>query len=999
MVWPTTKAPQGFRVGRTLDRTFLGKFYHGNVEIDNLWKQNPKEIFKILKTLTSWEDLPDEVLEKYSNASFDDVKRIVLLWRGIEANFIACNTKLLCSAPCNLHRRLFRWCVTNGIHSYDATSKAWKKITLHILHFCNKVSWDENNPMPIGVPGTVNGTIGPDWFEMLPALQHFNIGKLCGDMSCVPISAYDDIGHLIQSRMTPPPPLTEARFETEYLELKRQFTRQSAFTAEMAQELDQALRRFGNYLEKTEWTARPHISLSGSGSYENSRTSGGRAIYVQERFIRLYVQQPATRNVVDKTIWGAPYVLKRGIKPYRTMCREHSLVEDVNFLHSAFREETAPGGLLAAIFSDVNAHESLEEPMFGLDKEFPHQILQLCVEEAVEKGYIPGPITYGVRDPTFSQRTIPTEVVLQPEGGNKIRGLSKAPACVTVILQPFAHFLAGLVGRYPTLRSAFSRSYKGWDLAVKLMRQKDNYIEPNSGFSVIDLVGSTNGFDWELVRRVLNHLVVRFARNHYEIAYFSICIGLLIAPRCMKIRKNQKSPYHRVIVTERGVHMGDPGSKETLCVIQALIELMVYSDVPKPPPSLIAGDDHGAARTYDRHRKLIAKHMEYGNEIQETKAQWSQQFVLFCEEMLVWVPEAINRGIPPWKLPPDEDHLNLHRDIIKMRFLGPFSSTGEFEISDNPAYGKGGALHEQLLVHKDTERKTFLLHTFSHWMASFLREDPLVYLPRAVGGLNVPWPHGFDELAELVADKVDPLIAKIYTTLSSEDDPPLVYHVLTRRMSTGASARGIIDPMTPMAVAQYAAIATSQFQDEAKTLDNFLAEVQSKKSYDCTHKDALRFARSSGYVSFGTIADNLDRMTAMRVSLAAAAGAFPLEEVLTVERERRPTPVEVLDQFIKVELPQSRRLYGIDPQDLKPDGDSVQKFTAWIKARAPNFISTMKKGWVPARAITDSLNGMTVKMPPPMGESIVMGSTADNFVQPQEGYSASVVSRKRLRST
>jgi hypothetical protein len=429
------------------------------------------------------------------------------------------------------------------------------------------------------------------------------------------------------------------------------------------------------------------------------------------------------------------------------------------------------------------------------------------------------------------------------------------------------------------------------------------------------------------------------------------------------------------------------------------MELMVYSDVPRLPPSLIAGDDHGAVRTYDRHRRLIATHIEYGNEIQETKAQFSVHFMTFCEEMLVYVTKAINRGIPPWKLPDDEDHLNIHRDTVKMRLLAPFSSTGEFQISDNPAFGKGSALYDQLLVHKNEERKNFILHTFNNWMASFLREDPLVYLPRCVGGLNVPWPHSWKELADYVIDNVDPILSMVYLTLSKQGDPPLLFHVLTRRMSTGASARGIIDPMTPMATVQYAQIAGSQFQDQSKELDWFLADVQSKKSYPCSYKDALANARRQGYVSYSTIADNLDRMTAMRVSLAAAAGAFPLEDVVQVSRERRPTPKEVLQTFINDELPHSRRLYGADPSDLKPTADSVAELRKWILAGAPNFISTMKKGWVPASAVTDSLNGMTIAMPPKVDAKPVPGSQDDEHFSPQEGYTASVISRKRLRSS
>jgi len=658
----------------------------------------------------------------------------------------------------------------------------------------------------------------------------------------------------------------------------------------------------------------------------------------------------------------------------------------------------APGGLLAAVLGNVNERLSLEEPMFGLDREFPHQILQLCVEEAVACGYVPGPAIEGPRD-FFVQRPIPTEVIFQPEGGNKVRALSESPAVVAVLLQPFAHWLASLVGKYPTLRSAFSRSYKGWDLAVRVMRSTDNFIEPNSGFSVIDLVGSTNGFDWNLCRRVLSRIVHRFSANRYETFYFTMAINLLLAPRLMKVRRDHQSAEHRVILTERGVHMGDPGSKELLCTIQALMELMVYSDVPRLPPSLIAGDDRGAIRTIDRHRRLIATHIEFGNEIQETKAQFSRVFVTFCEELLVYIDQAINRGVPPWSLADEEDHLNIHRDIVKMRLLAPFCSTGEFEISNNPALGKGSALYEQLLVHKNEERKNFLLHTFNNWMSSFLREDPLVYLPRAVGGLNVPWPHSFDKLADYVIDNVDPVISMIYWTLSNKDDPPLLYHVLTRRMSTGASARGIIDPMTPFATVQYAQIAGNQFLDQSRTLDWFLNDIQSKKTYPCTYKDALSHAKRCGYVSFGTIADNLDRMTAMRISLAAAAGAFPLEDVITVGRERRPTPREVLQTFIDYELPQARRLYGADPKDLKPTGESVQAFRDWIKAGAPNFISTMRKGWVPSSAVTDSLNGMTIDMPPKVDDKEVPGSIKDPHFEVQEGYAATVVSRKRLRTT
>jgi hypothetical protein len=174
--------------------------------------------------------------------------------------------------------------MTNAIHSYDNCAKAWKKITLHILHYANKVPVDLDNPLPPGTPESRNGKMLPPWFEMLPTLKYFNLAKLIGDFSTVPISAYDDLGHIVQSRMSPPPPLTEVRFEAEYLEIKRQFTRKGQFTQEMADETNRTVDRFGNYLANLEFKPRPHISLSGSGCYENPRMEGGRAVFLYSLF-------------------------------------------------------------------------------------------------------------------------------------------------------------------------------------------------------------------------------------------------------------------------------------------------------------------------------------------------------------------------------------------------------------------------------------------------------------------------------------------------------------------------------------------------------------------------------------------------------------------------------------------------------------------------------------------------------------------------------------------
>jgi hypothetical protein len=451
-------------------------------------------------------------------------------------------------------------------------------------------------------------------------------------------------------------------------------------------------------------------------------------------------------------------------------------------------------------------------------------------------------------------------------------------------------------------------------------------------------------------------------------------------------------------MTERGIHMGDPGSKEILCTIQALIELMVYNDVEKLPPSLVAGDDHGAVRTKARHDRLVAMHIAYGNEIQETKAQFSYNFCFFTEELLVYIPEAIGLGKAPWELKDDEDHLQIHRDILKMRLLSPYSSTGSFDIQKNPAFGKGSTLHSHLLYHKNECRKQFFLHTFNNWMASFLGQDPLVYLPRVVGGCNVPYPGTWDELAERVLAECHPALSKIYQTMSESDEENVTLHVLVRAMSTGNSSRGIVDPTTTFAATQYMALAKNQFGDQLKTTEQLLAEIQSTKSYQCSYHDAIAYAKRLGMMSTGDILENIDRMTAMRITFACAAGLIPVEEILAVRRDRVPTPSEVLDEFLTQELPHVQNLYRFDPSVVKATPESLSALETWIRKGAPNFVPKMRGEWVPGIAVMDSMVGMSIPFSHPQNRKRkIPGSIDDENIDIYPGYAATVISRKRHR--
>jgi hypothetical protein len=832
---------------------------------------------------------------------------------------------------------------------------------------------------------------------MFPALKHIALAKVLGDLGKVPDAAIKSVAYLIQRRSAPPPPLDDKRFEEEVESMRVQFIRRIELSESQMFETSAAMLRMGNFIEKANALPRPHISLSANGGYQSSRANGGKGMDIAKRFMTRYVHRAADRNFDGKTIWGAPLTLKKGVRPYRTICRHHELRDDIPFMRSAFRDEFAPGGLLKAVLSESSSYNSLEGPVLGLDEALPHQLLQLAHEECVAHGWLQGPAYHTLErnKVLFRPAPVPTELILQSENGDKVRGLSKPPSFVTLFLQPFAHFLAGLAKVVPSLKSAFTRSYKGWDLAVGLSRRTDNYIEPKSGFSAIDLTGSTNGIDWDFVRELVNPLISRFSANAYELAYLQQALALLISPRKMEVRRKPTDTAHRIILTECGVHMGDPGAKEILCIMNAAIELMVYRDVPRLPPTLIAGDDIGAVRTRRRHRAIIAKHRSYGNAINSDKAQFSYYFVWFCEEILRYREGTINSGSPPWQLKTDKIHL----DVVKMRLLSPFASTGDFDIKRNPAFGKGNALYEQLLNIREGEKKRseFLLHTFNNWMSSFLRDDPWVYLPRSVGGCNVPWPHSWQELYERIVAECPPYAMKLYSALNcGEGEPPLLLHVLARKMSSGASARGIIDPMNLEGIVQTAMISGLQFQDKSKNLDWFLADIQSKRSYTCNYKDALRHARASGFVSVANIAENLDRVSTMRLLFAYASGAMgdPTEFVETA-RDRVPLPSEVLTEFIH-EIENCKRLAGASPADLTLNPEDVDQFRGWVLRGAPNFVASMSKSWIPKEALVDSMNGMTIRMPPKLRD-IIPGSVNDPHIDIQSGPAAETISRKRKR--
>ena len=190
---------------------------------------------------------------------------------------------------------------------------------------------------------------------MLPWLSTFSHAKFAGRPEIIKAEDIESVGYIIQTRMCPPPPLDDVRFEKEYIGLKEQFTKEAVFTEGMEQETTRATASFVQALTRYDRKPVPHLSLTTNGAYEGSRTEGGRALVVCKGFIECFVHAIPTKNIADKTWWGAPYIEQIDIAPYRTMCRTYALDQKFWFRHSLFQEDNASGGIMDLILSSVNS--------------------------------------------------------------------------------------------------------------------------------------------------------------------------------------------------------------------------------------------------------------------------------------------------------------------------------------------------------------------------------------------------------------------------------------------------------------------------------------------------------------------------------------------------------------------------------------------------------------------------------------------------------------------
>jgi hypothetical protein len=314
----------------------------------------------------------------------------------------------------------------------------------------------------------------------------------------------------------------------------------------------------------------------------------------------------------------------------------------------------------------------------------------------------------------------------------------------------------------------------------------------------------------------------------------------------------------------------------------------------------------------------------------------------------------------------------------------------------NPAIGKANAFRRVSEWFPDKKILYVAQCRFNQWMSSSIGGHVSVFLPRWMGGYGFPWLKSHAELAKLMMEHLHPGIFKIHEFKTrTDEDYPTVVDFLVRRMATGNTVRGLLDPMPYVISAQYANLTIHNWMDKIKSFGDLADELQNTKSYSIRSKDVISYARRSGLMSYHDIVDQLDRLTAIRITMLVAHGSIEIEDVLPSRREKLPNPNEVVENFFSNEIGYFH-MASFDRSSLTPTLESIHKFREWVESGMRDCPVNTKQMFLPQAALIDSLAGMNIPLPYRPGNP-VKGSIEDPDVALITGYIAKMVSLRRTK--
>jgi hypothetical protein len=835
----------------------------------------------------------------------------------------------------------------------------------------------------------------------------------------IPLSKRDgeDITMLTQTRNFPTLIVSQKMERLEILEFQGELQKPSVTVPDFLWTVSSSI---GKEVQEMDEPLRPHISASFSASLEHTRSEGGKGVEILRKFVEYYVRTPATQKVNRRTWFGREYWLQQGIPPMYTMCRDVALDIDFRyFLSSSFRTWDASDTLADAQMNGAFSSGKVEEPIFGLDREFAPQLHQLSLELCIQNGYLgkllpfydPDQVIEGLSS-IIGDKPIPARAHCVSEPGGKRRWITMEPSYVNMACQPLAHMLAGMLSNIPTLFSAFNRSWKAWDFADMLsIRENPNLRKWSVG--VYDLTSASNNLDRGCMRIILHGLLSARYGGSKIWPYVEIILSLVFRNRIVEIHEGDSpsSPILHRFTATNGLLMGNAMTKEILVLCSEVVHRHCrYSIRGVLRPSiawLIAGDDVACYGPRHQFELLKKTHRRLGNIIKDEKSFFSEVWVPFCQGGLHLEGQSLFNQERLMRL---SYEVTICTDTIMSRLLVPFGleSLEANPTARNPVIGKGAALKKLLDYYPRKERIAIAIRIFHRNMGSMISNDIMSFLPGSIGGYECPHLISKDELWRRVMEEAPPVLFPLFKLLTDEQRSPIWLDLLLRRARTGISSRGIENPTLDPLIQSYEFALTncamvkyySWSEIEAKTVARF--EEQNRNLLELTPREIRKTAKKLNLMNGFDFADIVDRSSALRIFFLVAMDIIPLDRALP-GKGRLFTPSEILEEFTENELSERIKrdyLTKISTSFTVDAGlEGYNAFKRWFEGGMADINSNIGTRYLPKSCYTDSLNGMYVPIweDRRQDEPYVKGSYKDPYREiDQDLFIGTVISLNRV---
>jgi hypothetical protein len=1019
MAWPLSRLPPGLGGAKSFEATLCGDFYFFNrkgkkVIFSNLFRKDvlPRTRKRILFGLDFFRDLPLDVIDKLSRATETRVKHLVYTWRAIEDNCRLASPVLQNCRENKLIYRLWRWCICSHVHNPNIVLEHWKQAMLHIRRF---VAGDREQsvPFPREVPEGKRGRIGFLWLETFPFLWDVFFEK--------PLTKYasEMVTMLTQTRNFPVPVLTAKQEKEDILQFQKELQKPKVDIPPWVYSVSSSIGKDCN--EGLTRDLFPHISVSFSASRDFTRAQGGKGIELLKFYTERYVYSNPDETVLGQTWFGREYKAYRGIPKLYTMCRSSPLdVKFTSFLCSSFRTFDAPNTMVELFLNGVYSSKQLEEPIFGLDREFAPQLYQMSLEILIDEGFL------GELPPLFDyncvkkgigsvvgKKPIPCRAHCVREPGGKIRWVTMEPSYVNVACQPLAHMLAGLLNRVPALYSAFNRSWKAWDLVDMMSIRDPNTKQKDWSVGVYDLTSASNNLDKGVMRCALEAFLNAIYGGSVTWCYIEIILSLIFRDRDVTIYEDlqEKKILHQ-FKASNGLLMGNAGTKEILVLASELIHRKVKYDLTMGLRRsfiwLIAGDDVGMYASRETFDKVLKTHRQLGNVIQDKKTFFSHRWVPFCQGgiyldsvRLFW-----NK-----RLKDLEYSEQACTDTIMSRLLVPFGieSLEGNPTARNPVIGKGAALRKLLDYFPQKEIVPMVIRIFHRNMGSLMSRDVMNFLPGSIGGYDCPHLIPKEDLWKWMIRDLHPIIYPLFNILISRERTPIWVDFLLRRCRTGISTKGLENPTLDALIQSYEAALTTHAmvpglcwtELELQLAAQYRESGRNPELIDA--KDVRKYAKRQNLMNGYGFAEIVDRSSAIRIFFLVAMEKIPLERALP-QRGILKSPTEILKGFYESELPaRIKHDYVSDIKSLFSHGKALEgfdSFKAWFWGGLRPINTDFGNLYLSKDCYIDSLNAMKVPIWEPRNpqEPFVKGSLEDPHRDlEQDLFIGTVVTLQRLR--